>query len=87
MFEKFNIEPKATCLTDSYDISLELIKKSQYWGLTPEILLDTKNFKVIRPTKGWHAPYNLSMIWRKNKYSPNFYDDFLHVLKGMIYSL
>jgi DNA-binding transcriptional LysR family regulator len=84
MFEKFNIKPQATCLMDSYDISFELIKRSDYWGLTPDILINSKDFNVIKPAKGWCAPYNLSMVIRKNQYRPSFYEDLLNEVKKSI---
>jgi len=87
MFEKFGIEPQATCLIDSYDISLELIRQRNYWGLTPDILVSSKDFKVIRPKRGWDAPYNLSMITRKNQYTPNFYHDIYTRIKADIVKL
>lgn len=83
MFNKFGVEPKATCLTDSYDISLELIKRGQYWGLTPDILINPKDFSLIKP-RGWSAPYNLSIIWRKNQHLPRFYNEYLTKIKTLI---
>lgn len=78
MFEKFEITPKANTLTDSYDISLELIKNSDYWGFTPDILIKKKtasNFSSIKPMKGWNAPFNVSVIYLKKRFIPKFFND------------
>lgn len=77
MFKKFGITPKPTCLIDSYDTSSELIRNSNYWGLSPDLLVDPLKTKVIKPNKGWHAPFNISVIWRKNQFVPNFFNDFV----------
>lgn len=83
MFERFKIKVWPKCLIDSYGVALELVRKSDCWGLTPDILLDPKKDFMIKP-KGklkWDAPYSLSLIWRKDQYLPSFYQDFLEETK------
>jgi DNA-binding transcriptional LysR family regulator len=76
MFKKHKINLNPRCLHDSYDISQEVVATSDYWTLTPDILIDNKIFKTIKPTKGWSAPYLIALVWRKNQYIPKFYKDF-----------
>ncbi len=53
MFDKFGILPQANTLTDRYDVSFELIRRSDNWGPTPELLIrKNKSFDVIKPTSG-----------------------------------
>lgn len=84
MFEKFAITPKASTLTDSYDICMELIKNSDHWGLMPDIFICAKknpNLTYVKPNKGWDAPYNISAIYYKKKFIPNFFNDFEEQIK------
>lgn len=83
MFEKFNITPNAKTLTDSYDISLGLIKHSDYWGFTPEISIG-KDFQAISEIRGWNASYNISLIYRKRRFEPNFFSDLREGLSRFI---
>ena len=81
MFDKFSIVPQANTLTDSYDISLELIRQSDSWGLTPDLLIrKNKSFDVIKPS-GWRAPFNIAAIHLKKKFIPQFFNDLHDQLK------
>ena len=78
MFDTYGITPKATTMTDSYDISLKLIKESNCWGLTPDILIKDKKsgIEFIKPPKAWTAPFNISVIHSKKKFTPTFFNEF-----------
>lgn len=81
MFDKFGILPQANTLTDSYDISLELIRQSDYWGLTPDLLIrKNKSFDMIKPS-GWKAPFTISGIYLKKRFVPQFFYDLEEQLK------
>ena len=86
MFEMNGINPKPTTLTDSYDISLELIKRSDSWGFTPDVLLKKKNAEIvfIKPARGWSAPFNISVIYLKKKFIPNFFNTFKSELEKQL---
>ena len=86
MFEEHGINPKATTLIDSYDVSLELIRKSNCWGLTPDFILKKRSadLKFIKPKKGWDAPFNISVIYLKKRFIPNFFDEFSLELKKQL---
>lgn len=83
MFEKHGLVPKAMTLTDSYDISLALIQKSECWGFTPSILLKKYKSELvgIKSEKNWVAPYGISVVQLKKKFIPSFFDAFTHDLQ------
>lgn len=82
MFEKYEIIPNAHTLTDSYDISLDLIKKTDHWGFTPDILIhNKKDYAFIKPSAGWNAPFNISIIYLKKRFVPKFFHDLENELK------
>ena len=78
MFDKHGIIPRVKTLTDSYDVSLELIKRSDCWGFTPDLLIEKNRkaeFSTIKPIQGWIAPYNISIIHLKKRFVSNFFHD------------
>lgn len=82
MFEKFEVSPKPHTLTDSYDISLDLIKKTNFWGFTPDLLIkNKKEFKHVKPLVGWNAPFSISIIYLKKRFVPTFFKDFENQIK------
>ena len=84
MFEKFNIKANTRCFDDCYDTSEEIVAKSDYWRLTPDILIDQKKFKVIKPSKNWYAPYHIAVVWRRDQYIPKFFKSFTENFKMML---
>jgi DNA-binding transcriptional LysR family regulator len=76
MFEEFNIVPDPKCLDDCYDTSQDIVARSDYWRMTPDILIDQKKLEIIKPSKNWKAPYFIAIVWRKNQYIPSFFNDF-----------
>ena len=88
MFEKHGIKPKAKTLTDSYDISLEIIKKSDAWGFTPDVLIKKRKseFNFIKPSKEWSAAFNVSVIYFNKRFVPIFFQEFISELNKQISS-
>jgi DNA-binding transcriptional LysR family regulator len=88
MFEKYAINPKAKTLTDSYDISLEIIKKSDAWGFTPDIFVKKRKseYNFIKPPKEWDAPFSISVIHLNKKFIPNFFHEFISELSKQLSS-
>lgn len=85
MFDKHGMTPKPSTLTDSYDISLELIKKCDVWGLTPDILIEQNSeITFVKPKKDWSAPYGISVIYLKKRFVPKFINDFIAELKNQL---
>lgn len=82
MFEKFGITPKANFLTDSYDISSQLILNSNYWGLTPDLLIDSRQFHTLK-SRQWYAPYNICLVYRTQKNCPNIVHRLAEELEGL----
>lgn len=83
MFEAHGIHPTATTMTDSYDVSLMMIKESDCWGLTPDILIKNRmpGIDYIKPKKNWNAPFSVSVIHSKKRFTPVFYNDFTQRIK------
>lgn len=89
IFEKYNINPKIKTVTDSYSISFELISTTQHWGLIPDFLLNLTPHKlaILNPKENWDAYFNLSLIWHKKQFIPQFYLELENELKKTLEKL
>ncbi len=66
MFDRFHIRPRISFYWDSDDIVLQSLKKSPYWTLLPDVVVEGSSGEVgvIARPAGWHAPYHISLVYR-----------------------
>ena len=85
MFEKHGIRPQISTTFDSYDTAMRMIEESNSWSLIPDIITQDQLTKVapILPASGWDAPFHVSMIKLKQKYTPVFYNELCKKLQEL----
>lgn len=68
MFFKYDINPEFKFFWNSDHIAVELMSKSSYWTMIPDIIVkgESKLSKLKHP-KDWDAPYKIKIIWHKDK--------------------
>ena len=86
MFKQYDVALNVQTLTDSYDISLEMIKSSNAWGFLPDIVIPKSELTILKPTKKWNAPYNISSLYIKKRFIPQFFFDLEEEIKLQIRS-
>jgi len=84
MFDKFDIKIDPDTLIDSYDIAMELVPRSNHWSFITDIVLDyyPDDYEIIKPRTGWDAKYNISLIWYKRRFVPQFFKDLKSTLES-----
>ena len=83
MFEKHGIAPSVSATFDSYDTALSILQSSHSWSLIPDIVLrdESSKYSQIVPGRGWKAPFHISLIKLKQKFSPHFYSELAKQLR------
>ena len=66
VFDQFGIHPQADLVYDNYEVAVEKIRLSDSWGLLPDWIVKNNHLEAIAP-EGWTAPYNISVLWPKNR--------------------
>jgi DNA-binding transcriptional LysR family regulator len=69
IFEEFGIEPKTSFLFDSDACAVEKLSHSDHWALLPDIVIRhySTQIKSMGLPKSWNAPYNITMIVRRDR--------------------
>lgn len=79
MFDQHKVSVLPQTLFDNYDVSLEMIKATDYWGLVPDLFV-SPGMVALKPAKGWRAPFSISLIYLKKRFVPNFFADLREAL-------
>ncbi len=81
VFSKFNIQPKANFIFDSYEVATSQLLISNHWGFFPDWILE-KNSGVCAlplPLK-WNAPYHISAVWLRRRSLPRVIEKLLDII-------
>jgi len=67
VFAQFNLQPQVDLIFDNYEVAVEKIRLSDAWGLLPCWIVKKEGLSSVMPD-GWSAPYNISVVWPKNRF-------------------
>ena len=66
--KQHRMEGRVDLMFDSYSVAIRAVHDSDMWTLIPDVLFEKheKLLENISP-KGWDAPYNVSVIWPRDR--------------------
>lgn len=67
MFDKFGIKPDIRAFWDSDEVGAEIIKKTDAWGLFPDLVLEQLQLQALQNPPGWDAPFHVAFVTRVHR--------------------
>jgi len=82
VLEKHGVVAKATFVYDSYEVAASYLRKSNAWGFLPDWVISESGLTALPHPKTWRAPYNVSVVYPRNRLVQKVVTSMIAVLKA-----